>query len=154
MGKRDAQRSRLYKAEGLAHNIQWGPPTRCECPVRFDRLGEAADFANWLYSTDQAQYARETNRMREWPVLRIKDGRGARRGYYHGHGIISLPRRTRCAMYISHEVSHGLIRPSMEGHGTEFGNALWLLTSAVDTEFGSDMAVRLGTEFEASGVRW
>jgi hypothetical protein len=151
---RDFQRERLYQAERKIHGYTPWSTTTCNCPFRFTSLAAVEAFANDLYFTRSAAQVREQFKGPYWPNgLKVTDGRG-RRSAAGGGGTILMPRWSRCPMVTAHEVAHNLLPRGLPAHGWQYARSYYRLLTELDDIYGSDLAVRLGTSFEAERVEW
>ena len=148
---RDSQRTKVYKAERQVCVYSSYGDT-CTCPQRFSTVAEVEEFANLLYTSDAAMRLRQQFRGPRFQGIRVRDGRGRRRGL-GGGGVIHMPRWTRCTVYTAHEVTHNLIAVPTH-HGPIFAQGFYRLLAFCDDLHGTDLAVRLGTAFEAERVEW
>lgn len=139
---RDAQRSRLYRAETPL-------PGR-----RFATLAECAEYRDHVVGS--LWWALQFPDLDLAHAPRLRPGHGARSAFFRleddGEPTITLPRRYRTAGVILHELAHWALhrRPDIALHGPEFARVLLELTQ----QFGGDeRAAKLQASYAAHRVK-
>ena len=138
---RDAQRSRLYRAETPL-------PGR-----RFRELTQCAEFAD--HAVGSLWWTARFPHLGLDAVPRLRPGHGARQAFYRvdpDGPTITLPRRYRTASVVLHELAHWALddQPDLPHHGRTFARLLLDAT----TEFAGDArAAALLASFERERVR-
>ena len=119
--KRDNQRSRVYKAEGI--------PLECEMT-----LSECAEFAGATCKKAKRDIYRlfpELKDRIDGRTIKVKDGRGRRKACFDPNvWAIKLPRWSRSKQVVCHEVAHAyayMLSPRPAWHGREFAGIYLLL---------------------------
>lgn len=137
---RDAQRSRVYRAESPL-------PGR-----RFRELAQCAAFADSVVGSLWWQV--RFPKLSLGDVPRLRPGYGARQAFYRvdpDGPTITLPRRYRTSSVMLHELDHWALddQPDLPHHGRTFARLLLDATA----EFGGDeRAEKLTTAFAAERV--
>lgn len=130
---RDAQRSRLYRAEYPLWDVGQRWQTVPEVQAYVDRLDESAWF------------------QRRWGRRRIvvEDGRGRRSavGYTYEIGV---PRLMRRELIVLHEIAHCLTPRTYAPHGPEFAGVVLTL---VRHKMGDEAGRQLAESYRAHKVR-
>lgn len=137
---RDYQRSKVYKAERIFINDATHLNVDMDWVESFGREITASPY--W-------------SKMGGWKRIKLRDGRGARRAFYHPRDrSITLPLWARTKEVMIHEYAHALthrVQGEYSGHGTYFcGHYLQL----VDCLLGPEQSFALMASFDAHGVRY
>lgn len=140
MRVRDSQRSKVYKAETVIHNIG----------EKFETVNDVSIYLRKIMNSDwfQQRYPEKT-----W--FDIRDGRGTRyaRGSNLSYGgvYMNLPRWARRESVILHELAHGLQPANTAWHGREFC-AIYI--ELVGRFMGKEAEKKLRESFKANRVKY
>lgn len=125
---RDAQRSKLYRAEQMCVGWQAGR--------RFDTVDDVQAYVNRILSHAYVQ----RHFVKAKYGIEVRPGHGMRRGHAYRYAM-ALPKFARHEMYILHEMAHCLAdRFDEESHGWKFCDRyLKLVTHVMGREAGDSL---------------
>lgn len=146
---RDAQRSKVYKAEGA---VKWESYDAHRTFTTVDDVQQWVDafFERAYIKRRYVHFYSKHARSQVW----VKDGRGSARGRAtvgpYGGSVIEMPPHSRKTWYVLHELSHHLAGLSSDHH--------WLFVSVyldlVRHIYGADAEKEFKAALRKHNVRW
>jgi putative metallohydrolase (TIGR04338 family) len=131
---RDAQRARLYRAEG-----QVDAGRRLPTVDRMQAWVDALAATDWFL----ARWGERT--------FDVRPGFGHRRATADAHGVLQMPKWARAELVLLHEVAHCLTPSTCAAHGPEYAGVLLALARR---GMGPSTAQALEDAFARERVRW
>jgi putative metallohydrolase (TIGR04338 family) len=137
---RDTQRSKLYRAEGVATGKSFA---------------DIAEVRAYVEKINRSAWWRSHHKFPGIPI-EVTDGRGRRKACALGMRTIKLPKWARYEEVVLHELAHTIITSRFgyggaPAHGREFAKMLLLM---VRHFMGKDDYETLKTSFKIAGVKY